>query len=159
MKLNWKKWISLCAISLIFLFACSGFKSSDKLTVSMIHDRVIFGKTTVGDLKDMFGKETKYIGSNEAQEIYRYWNNSEGGLNYMLEDNTDYWETLRFDKKADTFSYKEFDGCYEYSGDNLSVKSVYFFVIDSKVYDIKFNGSITDESVAKKDKYLRQILD
>lgn len=108
----------------------------------------------------MFGKESKYIESKKAQKIYHYWNNYEGGVNYMLEDNTDYWETLKTNPETKgTISYEDFDGCYEYRGDRLGVKSVYFFVIDNKVYDMKFNGDITNESIAKKDKYLRKIFE
>ena len=142
-----------------FLGACANLSKSDNLTVTNIHDKLIQGKTTVKELKDMFGKPKRYDNAEKAKMIYHYWNNYEGGVNYYLEANTDYWETLKSYNVSPKYSYEDFEGCYEYSGKNLGVKKVYFFVIDNKIHGFKFNGDITDETVAQKDKYLRQIVD
>ncbi|MGT2947668.1 hypothetical protein [Streptococcus chenjunshii] len=51
-----------------------------------------------------------------------------------------------------------YDICYEYNSGSLGVEYVRFYIKDDLVDNYYF-GDITDESVAQKDKYLRQILD
>ena len=151
--------IILVILVSITLMGCQKVTKSDNLTVTNIHDKVIKDKTTSKDLKELFGEPLRYIHDSEkTKELYAYWSNYEGGVNYSLENNTDYWETIQDTIKGNKYSYSDFDGYYEYSGKNLGIKSVYFIMINDKVFSFKFNGDIVDESVAQKDKYLRQIL-
>lgn len=121
MRHRWKKLFCVVSVTFLFLVACTSIEKSDNLTVTAIHDKIIRDKTTVEELKSMFGKPDKYDNANKAKKLYHYWNNFEGGVNFMLEDTTDYWETLESNSTSPKYSYKDFEGCYEYSGKNLGV--------------------------------------
>ncbi|AUW96339.1 hypothetical protein [Streptococcus pluranimalium] len=147
-------------VSLLFLVACTMSKKSEKLTVTTIHNEIKIGTTTPSDLRKNFGKPSDSVKNpQKAQELEEYWNDYEGGVNYSLEDNTDYWETLHYSDSNNIYGNKDIQEYYKYTGPNLGVKSVYFFIIDNKVVSFAFEGEIINKSVAKKDKYLRQILD
>ncbi|MDO1604817.1 hypothetical protein Q2T76_01975 [Lactobacillus sp. YT155] len=147
-----------------FLFFTS---KSDRLTVTDIHDKVIFGETTKKDIENRYGKPKKTNRNiKKVNEVFEYWNGYEGGVNYMLEQNTNYFET----EKADHSSMKKYfksienaksdiyyDSYIEYEGKNLGANYVRFFLYKGMVRGVQYGGEITDDGVAKKDKYLKQL--
>ncbi|WP_373756944.1 hypothetical protein [Streptococcus ferus] len=150
----------LCVFAGITLFACHKALLSDNLTVANIHNDIVRNRTNVLKLEKLYGEPYKIVKDNKkVVEIFRYWNNYEGGVNSSLEGGTNYWQTVKFTSSSEKFDYTKLESYYEYRGKNLGVKSVYFFIRDNKVQSFRFNGSITNKSVAKKDKYLRQIID
>lgn len=139
-----------------FLFFTS---KSNRLTVTDIHDNVVYGKTTKKDLENRYGKPKK-VNKNigKVNEIYKYWKGYEGGVNYYLEANTDYWSTTQGEKSAPKRGYNDnFRYYLEYSGKKLGTNYVRFFFWRDTVYGIQFGNKITNESAAKRDKYLKQI--
>lgn len=87
--------------------------------------------------------------------------NAEKGINFELEEKTNYFDTLKEVSFGKQINYEEdFSAYYQYKGNDLGVESVYFFFVGDKVIEIDFGGNeITNKEAAKKDKYLRQIMD
>ncbi|MDO1604819.1 hypothetical protein Q2T76_01985 [Lactobacillus sp. YT155] len=146
---------------IILIVGCIIFfpKKSDRLTVTDIHNHVVLGKTTKKDLEERYGKPSK-INTNkkEVSEIRDYWNgdSGEGTLNDQLDD-LGYWESLKFDKNFPKKNVNGYEFYVQCSGKNLGVNYVRFFFWKDRVYDIQFGNKITNESAAKRDKYLKQI--
>ena len=154
--------VSTCLV-FILLIACSTEenlrRTTSNLTVTSIHDTVIARKTSVKKLKELYGEPYKIeTDSQKAIDLFNEINNDEGSINTVLEDNTDYWDTLKVDYSS-PIKGLDFEGYYEYRGKGLAGMRVYFFIIKDTVRSYWFYGDITDKSVTKKDKYLRQILD
>ena len=154
------KLYKLCtAITLIFfLGACIKMDSIKDLTVSNVHDNIIRNRTTDEALVKLFGKPDKQF--NDAESVLNTYyedNEAEGSTMDLLSDYTDYFDTEKYEKAI--YDGDRFDCLYEYSSDNSAgVSYIRFYIKDGYIRDYFF-GDITDESVAQKDKYLRQILD
>lgn len=136
--------------------------NNDNLTVSNIHNKVVFGKTTKKDLAELYGNPTKVNNNDKSvNKTFDYWNDFEGGVDYMLEDNTDYWETVRIYapalKKQAKMKIYDYDSYLEYKGKNLGVNYVRFYMNNNVVYGLQFGKNITNDRIAKKDKYLKQL--
>ncbi|MEX2803547.1 hypothetical protein AB3329_00310 [Streptococcus sp. H31] len=128
------------------------------LTVSNIHDKVIRNKTTDETLVRLFGKPDKQFNDIESVlNTYYEDNEAEGSTMDLLDDYTDYFDTEKYEEAV--YDGDRFDCLYEYSSEKTAgVSYIRFYIKDGYIRDYFF-GDITDESVAKKDKYLRQILD
>lgn len=141
----------------IFLAGCGKSTVSKILTVSDIHRTVVCKKTTVKDLKKWYGSPNKVIkNARKAKNLFSKLNESED-INYSLEQQTDYWDTVKVNKSSKLG--RDFDSYYVYQDANLGVKKVYFFIVDDVVRSYRFEGPIANKTIAKKDKYLRQIVD
>ncbi|WP_273450381.1 hypothetical protein [Streptococcus ferus] len=128
-----------------------------ELTVASIQENIVLDKTTTEDLEKMFGEPSKVVNnSKKAKNEYDYWENYEGGTDYSLEMMTNYWDDLKY--KDDNINYDSPTSYYDYKGKGLGLEYVRFYIRNETVFYLHF-GSITNKSVAKKDKYLRQIID
>ncbi|EHI73652.1 Uncharacterised protein [Streptococcus criceti] len=133
-------------------------KMSSKLTVTKIHDSIIRNKTTEQDLVNQFGNpDEKVMDSSRAEELYYNDNDNEGGTLDRLDDKTDYFDTEKY-VKENYDDGNRFSSCYIYRGNKLGVEYVRFFIKDGLVRNYTY-GDIIDKTAAKKDKYLRQIID
>lgn len=128
------------------------------LTVTNIHDSIVRYQTTTDDLHRMYGDPYKITkGEDEVEEIRQRILDNEYSTDDYLDDQN-YWDTVK--KSSDSKRPKgNYQVCYEYRGEELGVKAVYFFVINDKVVSFMFDNHVTDKKAAKKDKYLRQIVD
>lgn len=140
-------------LTLLLVIACDKNK---KITVTSIHDSIIYGKTTRDDLINIFGKPNK-IEKNQKKVINQYHedNDNEGGISDLLESNTDYYQTLNFTKDKHNGNYSEY---YEYNSKESGLKYIRFYFIEDKVRFFML-GDISDKQIAKKDKYLNKIID
>lgn len=135
---------------------------NDHLTVSNIHNNVVLGKTTKKDLAVLYGNPVKVNNDYKSvNKTFAYWNDLEGGVDYMLEDNTDYWETERIYepalKKQAKMKIYDYDSYLEYKGKNLAVNYVRFYLNNNVVYELQFGKKIINDRIAKKDTYLKQL--
>ncbi|WP_273450384.1 DUF3862 domain-containing protein [Streptococcus ferus] len=144
----------------IFLINTVKMNKTSDLTLTDIHDKVVLGKTSRQDIKKLFGNP-KSIEQNvdNIRKTYEKWTQDETGINFSLSDGTDYWESIKYIDDGASFSEDDFTICYQYQADSLGVKAVYFFFIDNRLEAFVFDDTLTHKSVAKKDKYLRQIID
>ncbi|MGT2912536.1 hypothetical protein [Streptococcus criceti] len=164
-KFKNRKWmiIIVMCLSLGILGSCTVVKrlnfSNSDLTVTGIHNTVIVGKTSTKELEKLYGKPDRVeTDSKKATDLFDKINNDEGSINVALEDNTDYWDTVKADHGSAILKKWNIDGYYEYKGKELAGVKVYFFISDDKVLSYVFDGDITDENIAKKDKYLRETI-
>ncbi|AUW96337.1 hypothetical protein [Streptococcus pluranimalium] len=131
---------------------------SDKLTVTHIHDTIVYGKTTKKQLLKIYGNPDEQTTDQDViSKLYNEDNDIEDGTMEKLDDNTNYFETEKYVK----ISYSkgnEYDVCYTYTSNKLGLDYVRFYIKDNIVKTSMF-GEIIDKQVAKQDKYLRQILD
>lgn len=146
-------------IATVFLLAaCGTTKNYQRLTVTGLHNTITRYKTTAKDIKKSYGKPYKTTkGISKVEKVYENINNKEG-LNDNLSD-LNYWSTIKESNNSDINPDAPYEVCYEYRRKELGVRSVYFFITDDKVMTYLFDGKITNKSIAKKDKYLRQIID
>lgn len=128
------------------------------LTVTGIHEEVVYGQTTSEQLIKLYGKPNQQTADQEMiSELYNQDNDIEEGTMERLSEHTDYFETEKFTK----ISYSEgntYDACYTYTSKELGLDHVRFYIKDNIVRTSMF-GSITNRPIAKQDKYLRQIMD
>ena len=154
----------LVCLLVMCLGACSkiGFSKNEnnRLTVTNIHDTVILDKTTKEKLVKQFGEPNQKITDpSKTDELFRQDDNKEGGVADRLDDKTNFYKTRKSVKHDYDYSDGwDYDNCYIYQNKSLGLEYVRFYIKDGLVSEYYF-GDITDESVAKKDKYLRQILD
>ena len=159
---NWLIIIVIC-LNVGILGGCTvvnrlNFSNSD-LTVTGIHNTVIVGKTSTKELQNLYGRPAKVeTKSKNATDLFDKINNYEGSINVVLEDNTDYWDTVKADHDSVILKKWNIDGYYEYKGEDLAGIKVYFFISEDKVLAYMFDGNITDEKIARKDKYLRETI-
>lgn len=146
----------------MFLIPCTKGDSQSVLTVSDIIEDVYFTKTTTSELEKLFGTPQKVVKNSEKVND-TYFSIPKGDVTDKLNQS----KTYRNDSKIDRNNYNKqfddtednpFDSYYQYKGSKLGLKYVRFYIADNVIYDVEY-GSITDKSVAKKDKYLRQIID
>ncbi|EHI73336.1 Uncharacterised protein [Streptococcus criceti] len=154
----------LVAVSVsIFLVSCSLTETnnqggSEALTVTNVHDHVVRGRTTEEELVKLFGEPRKKIhDSSKVEELYDNYKDQEGGMFDLLDDNTNYYKTEKY-VKVDYSDDSFYDSCYIYHSNDLGLEFVRFYIKDDLVRYYHF-GDITDKSIAKKDKYLRQIIE
>ncbi|MCK1200848.1 hypothetical protein MXZ33_08860 [Streptococcus uberis] len=85
----------------------------------------------------------------------------EYGVDFELQESTNFYDTLKQKQTEKFINYeKDLTEYYQYKSNNLGVDSVYFFFDGDKVFEFYFAGDkITNKEAAKKDKYLRQIMD
>ncbi|WP_367783992.1 hypothetical protein AB1395_03845 [Streptococcus pluranimalium] len=146
----------------IFLISCANQEKQRKLTVSNIVENVYFTRTTTTELKKTFGVPQKVV--KHAEKVNdTYFNIPGGDVTDELNSSKTYSKDSKIDmdkynKQFDNTEDNPFDSYYQYRGNNLGLKYVRFYIADKVVYDIEY-GPVTDKLVAKKDKYLRQILD
>lgn len=156
----------LTCLLVLYLSACSqiGFlkSKSDQLTVTGIHDTIVLNKTTKGKLIKQFGEpDNKIENPSKVADLYREDNgdSSEGGIMDRLDEETNFYQTIKSVKHDYDYSNGwDYDSCYVYRNKNLGIEYVRFYLKDGLVSEYYF-GDITDKSVAKKDKYLRQIIE
>ncbi|MDO1604818.1 hypothetical protein Q2T76_01980 [Lactobacillus sp. YT155] len=143
---------------IILIVGCIIFfpKKSDNLTLTNIQSNVILSKTSEKNLKQLYGKPKKRnTNIHDVNKKYYYSDGLEGTINDNLDN---YWNEMRYDKKAPLKDTRNYDYYLEYSGKNLGVNYVRFFFWKDRVYDIQFGNKIVNENAAKKDKYLKKIL-
>ncbi|WP_373760514.1 hypothetical protein [Streptococcus ferus] len=153
-----KVMIPLVVLCLLVILVGCRIREVTPLTVTNIHDSIVRYQTTTNDLRQMYGEPYKISkGEDEAEEIQQKILDNEYSTDDHLDDQN-YWDTVKksSDSKRPTGNYQV---CYEYQGEKLGVKAVYFFVIDDKVVSFMFDNQILDKKVAKKDKYLHQFID
>lgn len=149
--------VMLPLVVLSLLVGCR-MEKTNLLTVTSIHDSIVRYQTTTDDLRQMYGKPYKITkGEDEVEEIRQKVLDNEYSTDDHLDDQG-YWDSVKkdSDSKRPAGNYQV---CYEYRGEELGVKAVYFFAINDKVVSFMFDNNVTDEKAAKKDKYLRQIID
>lgn len=146
----------------LILFKISSY-NNHQITLSNIHREVIFGETTTRQLENQFGKPTKIItNKREVIKTYHEWNELEGTTNEFLVEYSNFFKTKKRNKKKVTYPNlripASFDTIVEYRNKSLGVEYVKFYVGKGIVY-MDCYGDITNEKIARKDKYLRQILE
>lgn len=153
-----KGMLALLVLSLLVILVGCRMGEINPLTVTNIHDSIVRYQTTTDDLHRMYGDPYKITkGEDEVEEIRQRILDNEYSTDDYLDDQN-YWDTVK--KSSDSKRPKgNYQVCYEYRGEELGVKAVYFFVINDKVVSFMFDNHVTDKKAAKKDKYLRQIVD
>ncbi|MGT2946919.1 hypothetical protein [Streptococcus chenjunshii] len=144
------------------MIACTNDEKRSELTVSNIVKKIYFAKTTTTELEEIFGAPQKVVKNSEKVND-TYFLISSGEVTDKLNQLNIYIEASKIDmndynKQFDDTEDNPFDSYYQYSSRRSGLKYVRFYIADRVVYDVEY-GPITDESIAKKDRYLRQILD
>lgn len=165
MKSNQTKYIILfvtAILSIIVLVMGINIMEENTLTLENIHEKVVLNKTTKDEIKGIFGNPIN-VETNKKKVISKYEKLSfaEEGINFEIEERTDFSDTLKVKNTDNFINYeKDLSEYYQYKNKELGVDSVYFFFMDNKLIDLYFEGDeVTDKEVAKKDKYLRQIIE
>ncbi|WP_273450377.1 hypothetical protein [Streptococcus ferus] len=135
-------------------------RDNNQLTVTKIHDTVVLNQTTKEALVKQFGQPDQEVTDpSKTETLFRQDNETEGGILDWLDDETDFYKTRKSVKHDYDYSDGwDYDNCYIYQDKNLGVEYVRFYIKDGLVGEYYF-GDITNKSIAKKDKYLRQIID
>ncbi|MCK1222891.1 hypothetical protein [Streptococcus uberis] len=150
-----KNKLILIFVSLIFMLTQSACVHKETLTTTVIHDRIIFGKTNTKELENQFGKPNEVVHSlNKVNRKFEADNSKEGSTNDLLDEYTNYFTTIKYAKGTHNGIYEAY---YEYQNKDYGLEYVRFFIIDNKV-EYAMYGDIVDEKSASKDPYLKKAL-
>lgn len=141
----------------------TGCNMQENISVEKIHDEISFSKTNETELIQKYGKPDTIVNKPEiVNERYFCIGNDSKSIMNKIQSGSKFEETLsidtqKIDRLLDKTEDAPFDKYYQY--DNVSgLKYVRFYISTNKVYDYEF-GEIENLSIAKKDKYLRQIME
>ncbi|GAA5351000.1 hypothetical protein [Streptococcus uberis] len=158
-----KRYGLLIGLFLMINVGIIGCNMQKKISVEKIHDEISFSKTNETELVQKYGKPDTIVNKPKlVNERYFCIGKDSKSIMNKIQSGSKFEETLSIDtKKIDRLLDKTedapFDKYYQY--DNVSgLKYVRFYISKNKVYDYEF-GEIENLSIAKKDKYLRQIME